>query len=155
NGGDGTDQADYRSFPSDPVTTGAWVDLSIGRAINDGHDTGDVLNSIENLRGTNNDDVLTGDANDNTLNGRSGNDTLTGAAGDDTLIGEGGTDTFRFNAFGEGDDTIDDFDGSNEILSFASSLDKGTAGIIDDLEAAIANIDDQGVGNNVVVTFLN
>ena len=42
---------------------------------------------IENLEGSDNDDVLTGNDSDNGINGRQGNDIITGLGGDDFLFG--------------------------------------------------------------------
>jgi len=65
------------------------------------------LIGIENLLGSNFNDVLTGNtlantlsggAGTDTLNGGGGNDILIGGAGKDTMIGGAGIDTFKFNA---------------------------------------------------------
>ncbi len=150
NGGNGIDRADYRNAFGEVI-----VDLSLGKAMADGYGSEDTLNSIENVRGSGNNDTLTGDAKDNWLNGSDGDDTLTGAGGNDDLQGEVGADTFRFNAFGEGDDFIEDFDGSQDRLAFAVALDKGAGGILDDLAAAITGVTDNGAGADVIVTFTN
>jgi Ca2+-binding RTX toxin-like protein len=52
----------------------------------------DAYDSIENVIGTNNDDVLTGTPFANRLEGRGGDDELWGLAGSDTLVGGTGTD---------------------------------------------------------------
>jgi Ca2+-binding RTX toxin-like protein len=57
---------------------------------NGGDATGDELNSIENLNGSSQDDVLFGNDGINVLKGMDGNDTLKGYGGSDTL--EGGDD---------------------------------------------------------------
>jgi Ca2+-binding RTX toxin-like protein len=54
--------------------------------------------SIENLTGSNYNDVLTGNAGANSLSGGTGNDVLTGGAGNDSLAGGRGTDVFRFDS---------------------------------------------------------
>lgn len=146
NGGDGIDRADYKNSDDSVI-----VDLSLGKALDDGFGTTDTLNSIENVRGSSHDDTIIGDGNANRLEGRDGDDLIAGGAGDDDLVGGDGADTFRFSAFGEGDDIIEDFDGSQDKLSFASALDTGNDGILNDLATATVTED----GPNVIVTFAN
>lgn len=86
-GGDGIDTADYLSSDQ-----GVEVDLASGQAWN-GEAEGDQLVSIENVAGTNQDDILTGNEDDNRLTGRDGDDILDGGAGDDILVGGLGADT--------------------------------------------------------------
>ncbi|WP_037306715.1 CHRD domain-containing protein [Ruegeria halocynthiae] len=57
----------------------------------------DTLINIENLEGSDDDDLLQGDENDNVLNGLGGNDTLVGGLGEDQLNGGEGIDTAVFN----------------------------------------------------------
>ncbi|KAB7644429.1 Ig-like domain-containing protein [Polymorphobacter fuscus] len=59
-------------------------------------------NGVNNLMGTNNDDILSGGG---------GNDRLTGDGGADILIGGGGNDKFMFAVGDVAGDTILDFDG--------------------------------------------
>ena len=94
-GGDGIDTADYS-------TSYGWVqvDLRIGAQVG-GSDglggpqinsaRGDTLVGIENLTGSNYDDVLIGDDGANVLSGLEGNDTLTAGVGD-TVRGGAGSD---------------------------------------------------------------
>jgi Ca2+-binding RTX toxin-like protein len=153
-GGDGEDWADYRDSDG-----GVTVDLAAGLTSNDGNDSGfgavyqDKLISIEDVRGSAHDDTIIGDGGANKLQGLEGDDTIRGAGGDDTLSGGDGADTFQFNGFGEGSDTINDFDKNNDTLAFADILDTGNDGILDDLQGAIADVDDKGAGQDVVVTF--
>ncbi|MDH4478602.1 MAG: DUF4347 domain-containing protein [Rhodoferax sp.] len=87
----GLDTAWYKNSRS-----GVSVDLSQGKAINDGYGTSDTLINIENVYGSRDfNDLIKGDAGDNRLEGNGGNDTLSGNAGEDSLIG------------GTGDDLID------------------------------------------------
>ncbi len=60
-----------------------------------------LLGSIENIIGTQGNDVLNGNSESNILEGRGGNDRLVGLAGDDTLVGDSGNDTLDG---GTGDD---------------------------------------------------
>lgn len=73
------------------------------------------------LRGDNGDDFIDGHAGNDTLNGRGGDDALFGSAGNDQLTGGSGNDTFIFTA-GFGDDTITDFNSSDDMIEFASDV---------------------------------
>ena len=95
-GGTGIDTADYSAS-----VLGVTVDL-ITRTGVGGDAQGDTIISVENLIGSNGDDVLigtgvtffesqNGDMAVNTLNGGGGDDTLRGGAGSDMLIGGAGT----------------------------------------------------------------
>ena len=143
-GGIGTDTASYANASSGVI---ASLSSSTG---NTGEAAGDTYISIENLIGTNFNDILSGDNNNNALSGGSGNDILNGGAGDDTLTGglgndilRGGTgndtlygsagmDTFIFE-FGGGKDVVKDFAAIDDTLAF----DRASFGI-----AASASIAD-------------
>ncbi len=86
-GGAGSDTATYQTS-----TAAVSVSLADGTATG-GDATGDVLDSIENLTGTDFADTLTGDDAANVLQGGRGDDTLDGGAGDDVLRGGRGADT--------------------------------------------------------------
>ncbi|MDG1286230.1 MAG: calcium-binding protein, partial [Rickettsiales bacterium] len=100
NGGEGGDTI-TGSSGEDTVTyatssAGVTVDLALTggtqqtSAGSDAHD--DVLNSIENLVGSQHDDTLLGDTGDNELTGGNGNDTLDGIDGNNLFIGGAGND---------------------------------------------------------------
>jgi Ca2+-binding RTX toxin-like protein len=91
-GGDGVDTADYGDS-----SAGVTVDLSAGTGLG-GDAEGDTLSEIEDVAGSDYDDLLIGDENANLLDGRGGNDTLIGGAGADTLIGGDGTDLADYSA---------------------------------------------------------
>jgi Ca2+-binding RTX toxin-like protein len=94
NGGGGSDTAVYRDATG-PVS----VDLNItghAQAVGGGEGS-DTLNSIENVAGSNFNDVLLGDG---------GNNVLTGNKGDDLLNGGAGIDTASY-AFASGGVTVD------------------------------------------------
>jgi Ca2+-binding RTX toxin-like protein len=150
NGGAGIDRADYRF-----AETGVIVNLTLGLASDDGHGTIDTLIAIENVRGGAFDDRITGNTGDNLLEGRDGFDTLSGGGGDDTLDGGADADFLRFGNFGEGHDVVLDWNSAEDNLAFADILDVGNDGIVDDFANAVADVDDQGAGNDVVVTFDN
>ena len=98
-GGNGNDTASFSFFATAVTVTLATP----GVAQNTGAGN-DTLTSIENLTGSNFNDVLTGDANDNYLNGSRGNDTLNGGDGNDLLDG-GNTGNDIMNG-GNGIDTV-------------------------------------------------
>jgi len=123
-GGDGSDTADY-FFAS----TGVTVSLA-NPASNTGEAAGDTFTSIENLRGSDNNDNLTGDGVGNTLQGMAGNDTLDGGAGDDRLVGGDGADvltggadadTFVFQFASDGVDEITDFESGVDTIEVSAS----------------------------------
>ncbi len=68
------------------------ADLSTNFADGSGQGAGDTFIDIENLEGSNFNDILTGDANNNTLSGLGGNDEINGGGGDDILNGASGID---------------------------------------------------------------
>jgi Ca2+-binding RTX toxin-like protein len=76
---------------------GVWVDLASGQGFfNEAQ--GDVLNGIENLKGSQYDDMLIGDDGANFLRGFNGNDILKGGGGDDYLRGDWGDDMLQGGA---------------------------------------------------------
>jgi Ca2+-binding RTX toxin-like protein len=102
NGGVAGDTASY--YYSEASVT---ADLA-NTTLNTGDAAGDVYISIENLRGSQFDDMLYGDAADNWIFGFDGNDMITGRGGNDTLFGGAGNDEFVFED-GSGNDGIYDF----------------------------------------------
>ena len=86
NGGAGIDRALYSD-----ATAGLTVDLAVA-ANNTGIAAGDTFDAIENLYGSNFDDILRGDGGANRIWGAAGNDTLEGGDGNDTLYGGAGAD---------------------------------------------------------------
>ena len=144
-GGTGIDRADYSAS-----ATGITIDLAAGTSVG-GDAQGDTLSGIENLTGSNYDDVLTGDAGANVLNagtgndyadggvgndiiyGGDGNDTLTGNYGTDQMYGEAGNDTFLaewdegIGDYYNGGDGIDTYkiDGT-AVQSYALQIDLQT-----------------------------
>ena len=90
NGGAGVDVVSYRASDE-----GVTVDLAEG-AGEGGHAEGDVITSIENLVGSDYEDVLTGDDNTNHLEGGDGDDDLIGSDGADRLDGGGGEDWIKY-----------------------------------------------------------
>lgn len=125
NGSGGIDTADYSED-----TSGVTVDLDLG-SVDDGFGTQDTLISIENIIGSDFDDVMTGNsinnrfflgAGDDSGIGGGGNDTMFGGAGVDTLEGGIGSDRL----YGEdGDDIINGQDGI-DILDGGAGNDQIT-----------------------------
>ncbi|MBT6293000.1 MAG: tandem-95 repeat protein, partial [Rhodospirillaceae bacterium] len=108
-GGAGIDEIRF----GDEFTQGIQINLAEGLAydasgvaqnadIPIGPATDSIVN-VENVHGTDTDDLIIGSALDNVLDGADGADTLDGGAGNDTLIGGVGTDTIDG---GLGDDVI-------------------------------------------------
>lgn len=128
-GGTGRDVASYAG-----AGDGVVLDM-MDASLNTGDAAGDILVSIEAIRGTIHDDALfanehanalQGYAGDDTLNGRGGNDRIDGGrgndqieggAGADILTGGAGEDAFVFAA-GDGQDVITDFQLEADALVF-------------------------------------
>ncbi len=102
---DGTDAARYLF-----AVSGVSVDLAAGTAT--GGDGNDTLSGIENVFGSDLDDVLTGDALGNQLTGGSGEDVISGAQGNDRLYGGAGDDRVHG---GSGNDVVTGRGGSDEL----------------------------------------
>ena len=111
-GGAGRDLVDYAYVTGHGVTVSLADETAYGGSE-------DVLSGIEDVSGSNQDDVLTGDVNDNLINGLIGNDLIRGLAGNDTLDGGDGNDTLQG---GLGDDRLEGGDGTD----FASYADAST-----------------------------
>lgn len=95
-GGVGNDTASY-------ANSDTRVDVRLsGTVVNYGHATGDTLTSIENLIGSDYNDILAGNGQSNVLTGNAGNDLLWASSGDDTLTGGPGADRL---VGGNGSDT--------------------------------------------------
>lgn len=94
NGGLGTDTAEYTSS-----ALGVTIILDdVGGGSGAGGDAeGDVLTSIENVIGSEQNDTLIGNAGANRLDGRGGDDFLRGGAGADIIIGGAGVDTADYS----------------------------------------------------------
>ena len=111
-GGTGDDTADYgtrsESIKVDlsvAIPT-VIVDTNSNSTFESGVDEEDTLNSIENIIGGTNADIIIGSSGNNTLKGNSGADTLSGGIGTDYLDGGDDIDTIDFTGVNE-DVTID------------------------------------------------
>ena len=130
-GGSGIDTVSYQ-FSDAGVTVNLEDDTSEG-----GHAEGDVIVNVENIRGSDHEDVLTGNGNANFLQGLDSDDEIQGNGGDDLLFGEAGADrldggegadrlygnedgdTFIFGA-GHGDDRIFDFTNDEDQIDLSA-----------------------------------
>jgi hypothetical protein len=132
-GGAGIDTASYAT-----ATAAVAVNLATGNG-SLGEANGDHLIAIENVTGSNYNDILTGNTANNTLTGNNGNDTLNGDAGNDILLGGSGNDVligglgndtltggvgvdiFRFNSINQGIDRITDFSVIDDTIAVLGS----------------------------------
>lgn len=97
-GGSGTDTASF-------ATAAAFVKIDLSTGVGtQGEAAGDSFVGIENVIGTNFDDVIAGDDEDNRLEGQDGDDLLFGLSGHDTFVD------------GLGDDTVDGGDGGDTLI---------------------------------------
>lgn len=118
-GGSGSDTTSYLDAPSS-VT----VNLGITGPQQTGGGGVDTLISVENLIGSNYDDVLTGDDNDNTITGLFGVDVIRGGGGNDRLIGDTGTnEDLALGASdlmygGAGDDTYSVYQAGDIVVEY-------------------------------------
>ena len=117
-GGAGSDTVSYAGSDK-PVA----VLLSYGHLVQQGHAQGDTLSGIENLMGSEHNDLLLGDGNANRLTGGDGDDALNGYGGDDELEGGGGADDMEGGS------------GGSDTVSYAAS----DAGVTVDLQTQSAS----------------
>jgi Ca2+-binding RTX toxin-like protein len=123
NGGKGNDslwgQGGQDTASYDDAESRVTVDLRIVSGYQNTSGAGqDSLLGIENLTGSNYNDILIGDGNNNTLSG---------GAGDDTLYGYAGNDTFVWDNTVKNADVIHDTSG-NDTLRYTNDVD--IAGIV-------------------------
>ncbi|MEN3930501.1 hypothetical protein WJT86_05405 [Microvirga sp. W0021] len=90
-GSSGSDTVNYSEMTANVV-----VNLTTGKATKSQGGT-DTLSAIENVFGSDFDDVITGSVGSNTINGGAGNDRIIGGAGADILIGGDGYDTVDYS----------------------------------------------------------
>ncbi|WP_419786351.1 FecR domain-containing protein [Pseudodesulfovibrio sp.] len=134
-GGDGTDSFDGGAG-SDTVffiydNSGVTVDLSGeggfgpltgGQNAMDGAHNIETITNVENVFGSTYDDSLGGDLSANFINGLEGKDFIYGGRdGADTLTGGSGSDTFAIYGTHGGQQTITDFDASQDMFGINDS----------------------------------
>lgn len=113
-GGAGNDWADYSD-----ASSGVAVSLATGTGTA-GAASGDQLDGIEWLQGSDFHDTLEGDDAANMIRGGAGGDTITGHGGNDILTGDTGADVFIFNP-GDGVDRINAFDPDQDRLRLSDT----------------------------------
>jgi len=149
NGGSGTDRADYRSDVA-AITVTYDVGSAFDATVNDGSGGVDDLSSIEQVRGSQFDDIFIGNDADNRFRGEGGADTFTGG---------GGNDRFEYTRGDESVDvaydTITDFTGGADTIRFSGMdglelmiVDYGTSGMVQSTVDAIRS--DEEVQDRVV-----
>lgn len=89
-------------------------------------------NGANRLDGANGNDTLMGGNGSDILIGGAGDDVLVGGNGNDRLTGGTGSDRFVFNAFAERNDTITDFNFTQDILDLSGVFDYLGSTPIDD-----------------------
>ena len=142
-GGGGTDAVSY-------LDASAGVTLSLLTGGTGGEAAGDSFISIENVEGSEYDDVLEGNDGPNWIRGHGGNNTLRGLGGNDILDGAKGNDILEG---GDGDDLLrGDIDGGSTIVSSSGTTPgTGPAGGDDILRGGNGNdILDGGPGNDLL-----
>jgi Ca2+-binding RTX toxin-like protein len=132
-GGAGIDEATYRTAP-------AGVTASLASGGTGGDAAGDVYVSIENMWGSNFDDVLEGDDQANRIFGLDGNNVIRGGGGNDALYGANGNDAFYGGA------GADSFDGGGGI-DYARYDDAATGVTVGFASAAGSN---DGAGDTLL-----
>jgi Ca2+-binding RTX toxin-like protein len=120
-GGPGTEDAVvYLEFPHDAARVSASIDGVANDGTLNAGEGDNVLETVEQLFGTHNDDILQGSNEDDVLEGNLGNDVLVGLRGADEVGGGPGNDTLASNQlFGAPvqDGSIDVLDGSSDTDS--------------------------------------
>ena len=155
-GGAGIDTVVYASS-----TGRVNVYLNEGLGLN-GDAAGDTYFNIENVFGSNFDDLFVGSASDNTMFGNAGSDymygdeghdVLVGGEGDDNLKGEAGNDSL---AGGAGDDYLDGGFGDDSFyFSTGTDIvvgDDGVDTIIFDMNFADANLEGLGADGRYYIS---
>lgn len=113
--GENADNTDSDVLDLSGLATGVNFNASTGVLSSDGKSL-NVLN-VEEVIGTDHDDILVGNSDNNVINGGAGNDRVDGGAGNDILTGGEGADTFVFG-LDYGHDVITDFEFNVDSLDF-------------------------------------
>jgi len=145
----GINTVDYSAAPA-----AVAVNLATGVASN-GYGGTDTLSNVQIVIGSAGSDTLIAGSSGATLNGGAGNDTLVGGVGNDVLVGGvgndsmtagGGLDKFVF-VWGDGKDTITDFNATNDVIALQGYAAVGVSSFTNVMSHAAQ------VGTSVVITF--
>jgi Ca2+-binding RTX toxin-like protein len=140
--------APWESDTATYAASAAAVNVSLATGKGQGGDAkGDTLIDIENLTGSDFNDVLTGNGQGNVLIGGTGDDSLAGGAGDDTL--EGGIGNNLLNG-GDGVDTASyEHAGSGVTVNLTIATAQNTGGAGNDRLASIENVTGSAHGDTL------
>ena len=158
-GGAGTDLVNYSTSPF-----GITVDLvnRQGFGPTGSYASGDTYaldaatgrSDVENVRGSNFDDILIGNTGANTLEGMGGNDTLIGSIGADILSGGAGRDTFTISSVAEGGDIVADFSvADSEVIDLRTLFAAHGLSTANPIGQGILKI--EGLGGGTTHTTIN
>lgn len=136
NGGAGIDEIRYHRDVNHGGNLGVNVNLTTGVAI-DGFGRQDALSNIENVRGTEFNDIILGSTANNVLRGLGGNDLLNGLAGADTLVGGVGFDSYLVDSAGDIVDEASDGGSGTDTVQSSTSFNLGGAQVIGSVENLI------------------
>lgn len=152
---DGDDGIDTASYAGSTVAVNVTINAVAGNTGGDAQ--GDQLFEIENLTGSDHNDILTGDAGNNVISGGAGRDLVNGGAGNDTLLGDSGIDTIYGGA---GNDSIDGGtegdtlygDAGNDTIIGGTGTDSIFGGFGNDSIDGAADADtiDSALGNDTI-----
>lgn len=109
----------FRTTATAQIETAKFADGTVIDLLNNLTFTG--TSAGEQIRSTDNDDILRGLGGDDTLQAFRGNDTLEGGAGNDFLDGGHDDDIYIYNV-GDGSDTIADIAGNADQLQFGAGI---------------------------------
>ena len=144
-------EADVAAWRGGTATRPAAVQADDNSTTTKSYAEGDILESIENVTGSRDDDQITGDAVPNVIKGGGGNDKLNGGAEDDKLYGGEGNDMLG-NVDVDGDGTAE-AEGGDDTLMGGPGNDTLNGGADDDtLDGGVGDDDlTGGVGNDTFV----
>ena len=118
-----------------------------------------TVEHFQNVRGSENADIITGSNAENDLSGGAGNDLISGLSGSDKLTGGAGNDTF---SFGRGDSLLNGFDritdlqiGADQIDGLVASSSVRNFGSVGSLSAADLGqvLNNRSFGANLAASF--
>jgi len=150
-GGAGRDGLLLRSYDEFNAVNGAEVDLSLasGQVIDDGFGNTETAINVEDVFGTDHDDVFTGNASANTLSGGAGNDVLNGGDGNDYIFGGDGFDVIDGGAGADWANYGDETAVVNVTLNGANFVTLTVGGVAEDSIRNIEHISGGSAGDRL------